>query len=567
MGLLERELDEELMRRALPSNQQQEVQEQFGLVRSFLQPTSVARQLLQSEFLSKTSAAIGNEFGANPSVEGELRETLARKYLELGMPAEALAEGQRELSLLGGNANTEARAVLTIVQALADLGRPHDAQEQLSQWEAGLGGQESDPVLHWEALLASTSLHIELREFDSARARLDEAGFLLEGQQDPQPRNQWRILDYRAELAFAEGEYALAQELARQALQGAQELFDPTSRQIMGAANRLISVLGALDLLPEAILMAERVLKQRQESLGDDHPIALTAQANLGALLAKSGELDRSHRVFLEALARSEKTRGRLHLDTLIILTDIGDGLDLGGQPRQAMPYLQRAVDGLRLVAGAQAEPTLNALNALGIAHFNLGSLDLAEHCWRETLTGFTAILGSSHPQSISAKSNLALLLRRMGKLEDAKALSLEVLESHRTNVGESHQSNLIALCNHGALLRELSLLSESEEFISKAIHLGEESLGEGHWYLGQFLIELGRTQYARKNYAASVASLERGYALVVAQLGESNARAIEAAEGLTTILTEWNHLEESDERTRQIALWKSRSERGVVED
>ncbi len=569
MSLLRRSLEVNLESRGLEEERSQELLDQLDELRSFLYPTAMARELIGTEVLARTSLAISEQFPAEPDVEGELRLALARRYLDLSLDESALIEADRALELWSetrsGKDPEQITAERLVIEALAGLSRYEEAQERITRVIPLALDETVEARVRCYLLISAAGVSIELNLFDDADEYLNSAEQVLVATNIP--ACNFEILCSRAELALTREDFQLANELALEAVESGEAVLGKNSSQVLGMLNTVGNTLSALDRLDEAVALYDDLLARLRVNLGPTHGQTLAALSNLGTALTYQGDLARAIPVLEDALKVNQKVRGPLHLETLTCLKDLGDALDVAGRPREALPLLEEAVDGLRRVVPQPHGRTIIALGSLAATHYSLGELDRAEEGWLEALEGSREVFGDDSPTTTTQLSNLAVLYHRLGRLKDAEPLSLEVLETGKRTRPDDHQSNILRQVNYGALLRDLGRNADAEELLADALEKGRRKLPPGHWILGGTLSELGRTRFMGGDFAGSVQDLEEAHTLLKTFFDGEHPRVKEAEQGLSIVYSTWNEKEPDPKWAELAETWRRRYEGGAVDE
>ncbi|WP_326730161.1 tetratricopeptide repeat protein [Streptomyces phaeochromogenes] len=119
------------------------------------------------------------------------------------------------------------------------------------------------------------------------------------------------------------------------------------------------------DLVSES----ERILADRERTLGADHPDTLLARTNVGGACQQAGHADRAVRLFEQILADGERVLGPDHPDILTFRNNLAGGHEAAGDPARAIPLYEDALSGRERVLGPDDLRTLQCRDNLARAH------------------------------------------------------------------------------------------------------------------------------------------------------------------------------------------------------
>jgi tetratricopeptide (TPR) repeat protein len=159
-------------------------------------------------------------------------------------------------------------------------------------------------------------------------------------------------------------------------------------RGLVLSLSNLGGMLGRVNRNDEARQMLEESVAHARRTIGADHPAALIAMQNLGALLQRSAPVQASE-LMREVVERSERVLGPGHRDTIAHTRDLVLCLMAAGQFAQAEPVARSALKVSAEHLGPLADLTAN-LNELLAASIGLqGRLDESiamAKAWYESL-------------------------------------------------------------------------------------------------------------------------------------------------------------------------------------
>jgi tetratricopeptide (TPR) repeat protein len=178
--------------------------------------------------------------------------------------------------------------------------------------------------------------------------------------------NRAMVAGNTAWYLYLRGEYAAAEEISRDALDGREKVLGPEHPDTLTSVNNLGSVLERQGKYEEAEAMHRRALKGREKVLGLEHPDTLTSVNNLGLLLESQGKYEEAEAMHRRALEGYEKVLGLEHPDTLTSVSKLGSVLERQGKYEEAEAMHRRALEGREKVLGPEHPDTITSVNNLG---------------------------------------------------------------------------------------------------------------------------------------------------------------------------------------------------------
>ena len=170
-------------------------------------------------------------------------------------------------------------------------------------------------------------------------------------------------------------------------------------------------------------------LDGREKVLGPEHPYTLTSVSNLGSVLESQGKYQEAEAMHRRDLDGSEKVLGPEHPDTLTSVNNLGLVLESQGKYKEAEAMHRRALEGREKVLGPEHPHTLTSVSNLGSVLESQGKYQEAEAMHRRALEGREKVLGPEHPDTLTSVSNLGSVLESQGKYEEAEAMHRRALE------------------------------------------------------------------------------------------------------------------------------------------
>ncbi|WP_202844720.1 serine/threonine-protein kinase [Luteimonas saliphila] len=359
--------------------------------------TDIARQLLDGNVLAGAERAIERDFGAEPGLAADLRESVARVRLALGMYEGAAAgfaqvAGHRGRALGPGHRRT-LQAVEGQALALLRAGQAQQAQDLLR------------PVLPLPADWSGT----------------DELGVQLE------------LAESEAIAALGDRERALT--LQRPLLDRLEGSLGPGHPLTLRVATNVAINEGATGNPERAVAQFQRILALQLERHGEDHDETRRAMGNLAAFHADAGDFQAASELNRRLVGINTRLLGANHPTTLSNRSNLATDLSDLGRLDEAWPELNAVVDARARVLGPDHPQTLRSQLARASLLAKMGRSAEAERAFRDLIDARTRVLGADHPDTLAARIRLADLFAATARTGQALAL-LEALQRQARAAG-----------------------------------------------------------------------------------------------------------------------------------
>jgi serine/threonine-protein kinase len=386
-----------------------------------------SRQVTAEKLLDIGAERIQRQLYGQPEVRGELLDTLASLYDDLGLTDRAVTLATTRLADLsrrdGAAAPWEsAQAEVRLARALIDDGRTNEANGRLDAAMKALdaiGDRDSMVRADADLQLARAADGGSAADRSAGRAHLHEALRIVQ-RRDPKNPLQGEILRFYGEFAQLDEDYTGAEVWLKQSL--AFEQTQGTERNGFAIGNAFLE-LGDVQATAGEYGASEANLRNAiallGQAAGPEHPRTAMAESRLGEMYSRMGRLSDA-RVFLsEALLAQRKT---------------AEGADDATETRKA----------------------------LGAVEYLRGSLSQAETVLRENLAQLGSLPDKELRYGVSA-SALVSVLAAEGRFDEAERLSSRSSDILRRLIGE--KSNAYA----GALLRGAFLKISEGQLVQAA--------------------------------------------------------------------------------------------------
>lgn len=172
---------------------------------------------------------------------------------------------------------------------------------------------------------------------------------------------------------------------------------------------------------------AEHLLERAVRNVDEHTPTTLLALGRLASHRSRAERLDealdlrrRAHQGYLEI-------QGEEHLNTLGMLTLVGEDLAFLGRHEEARTVLTRARAALQRTVGDNHYETLQCVETLAMTYLFENRLDDAAPLVREALASSRRAFGDDHQRTFKNLANLAQVETMRGNMQEARPLAEEL--------------------------------------------------------------------------------------------------------------------------------------------
>ncbi|MFL5327280.1 MAG: tetratricopeptide repeat protein [Gemmataceae bacterium] len=471
--------------------------------------TDAARELIDRTILKPAIAAIDKQFADQPEVDSYLRETLAQRYMDLGMYDAAFPLEQKALEsrrrVLGEEHPLTLIAINNMGWLLHEQGKFAEAESHYR--EALEKRRRVLSVDHPDTLATINNVAEVLKDqgkFNEAEKHYRE----VLAKQDPHNPNTILLLTNIGGLLKIQGKYAEAEKYHREALNKSRAIHGEDHPNTCHAVFTLGTLLHAQGKLSEAELYLREAVQMNRRFNGAEHPDTLLAIACLGTLLLAQGKEGEAEAFIREANDKGRVVLGDDHPSTLAYINNLGVLVMYQGKASAAESYIREALDKRRWILPKDHPNTLLSINNLGAVLQRQGKLTDAELHFRDVLEIRRRTLGQDHPDTILSIDNLAWLLKEQGNFKLAETHFRESLETGRKVLGDEHSITLSSMNGMGELQIDLGKLDEAEPLLRRVLEIRRRLLGDEHADTLSSITSFGWLRLAQGKYADAVQGL-----------------------------------------------------------
>ncbi|MCL4813549.1 MAG: serine/threonine-protein kinase [Vicinamibacteraceae bacterium] len=283
--------------------------------------------------------------------------------------------------------------------------------------------------------------------FDEAERQL-RAAVERESQTGAGPRARAETQAQLVSVLYQNGEYAEAQQAAREALRLRREAFGPEHADVASSLDDLGAVLVASGDTAAAEPLMREALAMRRKFLPADDPLVAVGLNNLGYLLWRKRDFEQAESMYREALAIDRRRLGNEHPEVATKLINLSALLRDQGKPDAADPLVQEALAIRRKILGNDHPGVAHALDVYAGLLEDRGRHEEAERHLREALDIARRAHGEVHMDTARLQHNLGWVLWKQGAYAEAEPLLRAAVVNIPKTYGPTYRGARLAMSN-----------------------------------------------------------------------------------------------------------------------
>ena len=222
------------------------------------------------------------------------------------------------------------------------------------------------------------------------------------------------------------------------------------------------------------------------------------------------------------------------------------------GQPKSALPHLERAVALRKSTLGPDHPNTLAAQEALAdFMNLSLRRSDLAEPLSYQTWQARRRVLGPEHPDTLDSLDTYATALTHVNKLNEAETRMRECWEARRRTLGETHDQTLTSQNNLSLIVANRGDLAESVRLVRFCYEVRRKRDGLGKTETLSCLNNLGRVLLVQGELTEAERLFREGFETIRKTHGPEHQYTMQHEAMLSRVLLDEGKLGEAESHGR----------------
>lgn len=277
-----------------------------------LNPTNLARAVVDGSMLSKASQAARQQFADRPVMQADILETLAETYFGMGMYDQALNEAKSSLDLrrqhLGNDHAATIRMIGSVVYMLNNMRRAEEAEPLAEEaLKRLLATRPEDEAF---VLVARFRLITTKQKLGHLNEAIELSETLVRTAERVLAPDDYMNLVYKQQLAncyHLAGRYEDVLPIREELLIAFRSARGENDPSTLGSWSQLAQALGRVGRLDEAEAAYREVFERADAALGGFDPRTLRVLQNLAEIQGKLGKLSEARSSFENLLKRQER--------------------------------------------------------------------------------------------------------------------------------------------------------------------------------------------------------------------------------------------------------------------
>mmetsp|Transcript_82001 Transcript_82001/g.145255 ORF Transcript_82001/g.145255 Transcript_82001/m.145255 type:complete len:707 (+) Transcript_82001:46-2166(+) len=252
-----------------------------------------------------------------------------------------------------------------------------------------------------------------------------------------------RLLDILEE----HGDIFEMEALARELLQGRQQLLGRSDPDTLRASVMLASVLAAAEDRGDAAQAAyENALQQHKEAVGHDASETLELASNFALFLAQRGNITKAQQILVQSLHASEKKFGQDSEEALSIKGKLGELYQSSDRAAEAEAIFRDVYERRLRDPVAEASWVTDAAYNLALCLEQQAKFGDAETLYRYCWKGYSEAYAHNDPYTLDTMFHLAFCIEAQHRCREAAPIYEAVVMGRQEALGKDDASTRIAI-------------------------------------------------------------------------------------------------------------------------
>ncbi|WP_430386169.1 tetratricopeptide repeat protein [Blastomonas fulva] len=327
------------------------------------------------------------------------------------------------------------------------------------------------------ALAALLAVHPPVHAQSSKTEMPADESAAAPAQADPlmEEIERYRALDAEA---YGANDYPRAAQASAKVVELAEPLGD-TSFVYARALNDHALNLMFSRRAAEAEPLMQKALVLYQAQLGSDHPEALKARANLGAVLFNAGKVEEAVDAYRIAYDGSREQLGMDNPATRDVAANLIDLLYRLARRDEAIPVQAALLESMTTEPGADHPDTLLEQKTLASLLIETGQYVAARDLLRDAMPRLEAALGKTHPLTTESLALLSVSFERTGDYVTAEPLARDALDRARAASSAEDPTTFLSALALGNIRIALARFAEAEADLKPVYEISLTNPGE----------------------------------------------------------------------------------------
>ncbi|WP_150185348.1 tetratricopeptide repeat protein [Streptomyces venezuelae] len=277
-----------------------------------------------------------------------------------------------------------------------------------------------------------------------------------------------------------QGQFGEARRLLERSITGFSRLFGSVDVRTLQARITLGAALISLDGPAKTLPYVNRVLKDAEKYLGNDHEATLSSRNNVAYAYMWTGQPKRAIPLLKETIASRERT-GDEGLEILVCRLNLARAYRDLKDFDTSLTITTSILDEAITTIGEDHPFIISIESALGGIYHETRehrkALDIQKKCLRDS----EKLLGKSHPETLAAQNNLAASYSMIGNERRGLKLTEKTLKDRERVLGYLHPDTILTRNNFAAALLQTGNRTVAKHLFIQNLAECKDVLGPNH--------------------------------------------------------------------------------------
>ncbi len=352
----------------------------------------------------------------------------------------------------------------------------------------------------------------------------------------------------------------------------AKEILDKSSREIEGrlgqdaaVQTQLMEVMArtyaSLGLYDRARDLAERVLRRRQQTQGEDDPAVLSLKGQLAWYMFQQGHTAEGEAMMHRVIDADTKLLGLDDARTMEAEERMVHMLNLGAHYEEAERLAQQVLAASSRKFGPESARALNAQRTLAGALQGQSKFAEAEKVYKQVMEVERRTVPEGDPTRLATMHNYGNMLQEQGRMKEAEAMQRLTLATEQKVLGVNHPETVDTMMTLANVIRsDHARTAESEQMYRQALEISLRAVGPDHMYTTRAEEGLANQLSTEHRYGEAEELLRKVLATRQRTLGPENTDTLLTQYNVASVLVHEERLGDAEALLRDTIARQSRS-------
>lgn len=244
--------------------------------------------------------------------------------------------------------------------------------------------------------------------------------------------------------------------------------------------------------MEKALNFYQKALGIQRNTDGEELEMAVTYNS-MAIYYTFIGEYDLCEEHYRKGYVIRKKYLGEPHYLTSASINNIGCVKLRKNLPEEGLPYLERALEMIRVTVGENTRRYVNTYHSIGNAYYLLGNYEKAEEIFNELISMKVRVYPPSHVEVARLSLDFGILYRDTKRLEEAIPHFEAAIKVMDQEFGPDNMNHATIYSNFGQLYAKMGKKELAASWYKKAIAVRERVFGAEHTLVNSIKDDLNK--------------------------------------------------------------------------